>query len=119
MTLISKKHRGWIGYNSIAGLNPVGLIHHDFCPLYYCKDLVPILTADTHIQSDIQYTGHRTGILCGACLPNYSVPKGSSECLDCRHIISKLKSFFIFSSLLLAAIVAVMLLMALGVANYN
>ena len=75
----------WIGYYHLgnSSIHPVeGILVHDDCPLDYCKtDELPM-----HLNaSDIQCAFNRSGILCGACQPGFSLALGTSRCLECSN----------------------------------
>lgn len=64
------------------------------CSLDYCNANVSILTANTDVQCHPGY--HRTGLVCGECLPNYSVAFGSNRCLQCSN--AYLATILLFAS---------------------
>ena len=67
----------WINA-SVSGNSSNGVIVHQHCPFGYCKqDPVDVdLT-----NPDIQCAYDRSGTLCGACKPNFSLALGGSQCL--------------------------------------
>ena len=59
-----------------------GILYSKHCPLYYCNhSAITLNISDPDKQCAL---GH-TGILCGACPPNYSLAIGSSRCLECSN----------------------------------
>ena len=55
-----------------------GVIFDDYCPFDYCKQ-EPV---DVDLTNpDVQCAFNRSGILCGACKPQFSLALGSNRCL--------------------------------------
>ena len=86
-TLLRKKPY-WIGYMKDHYNDTTDIIHHAYCPLDYCvdKDLFIKTTLNGSclnelFDQDVQCSHNRTGLLCGACKPGYSLGFGSSQCL--------------------------------------
>ena len=79
--------RFWMSalYNqSSPGVNQSyqGLILSKACPKDYCtSDSVNITLDNLDIQCDL----NRSGVLCGACVTNYSLMLGSSKCQVCSN----------------------------------
>ena len=81
--LVKVNKSAWIGYNYIT--NKTGYIIHPYCPFDYYHspgNTIHINLNDLH-GSDAQCNNNRTGILCGACKPNFNLSLGSSSCLSC------------------------------------
>ena len=79
---------GFLQWNSTMWVNATfnestGIICNHFCPLYYCKsgDKVVNIGDDPSKQCDY----NQTGILCGACMENFSLAIGSSRCIECPN----------------------------------
>ena len=67
----------WINA-SFSGNSSNGVIVHEHCPFGYCKQDpvdVDLTNPDTQCAYD------RSGTLCGACKPNFSLALGGSQCL--------------------------------------
>ena len=67
----------WINA-SFSGNSSNGVIVHQHCPFGYCKQDpvdVDLTNPDTQCAYD------RSGTLCGACKPNFSLALGGSQCL--------------------------------------
>ena len=76
----------WITYlGTLHDGNVSPYFIHPYCPLDYCQPpnkRIPI-NLDLSNGSDAQCEKNRGGILCGDCLPGYSLSLGSSECIKC------------------------------------
>ena len=77
----------WITY---LGTNPDDNVIspyfiHPYCPLDYCQP--PNMRIPIYLNlpngSDAQCEKNRGGMLCGDCLPGYSLSLGSSDCIKC------------------------------------
>ena len=81
----------WINA-SLSGNSSNGVIVHQHCPFGYCKhDPVDVdLT-----NPDTQCTFNRSGTLCGACNPNFSLALGGSQCLPNNYCSNKYLSLLI------------------------
>ena len=67
----------WINA-SLSGNSSNGVIVHEHCPFGYCKQ-EPV---DVDLSNpDTQCAYDRSGTLCGACKPNFSLALGGSQCL--------------------------------------
>ena len=88
-----------------------GLILHHECPFDYCTDQPVSITLD---NLDVQCNHSRADILCGSCKKNYSIAFGTMHCLPCSNAYLALILPF---SLVGIALVAVLLLLELSVAN--
>ena len=73
----------WINASFSTHLEYLGLIVHAHCPFDYCTTSHIAFKMDT---PDAQCAFNRSAILCGACLPGYSVALGTSRCLKCSNI---------------------------------
>ena len=73
----------WVTY--LQDSNVSGYLFFPYCPLDYCQlpgELVEINLSQAN-GSDAQCSNHRTGLLCGSCLPEYSLSLGSAKCIKC------------------------------------
>ena len=61
-----------------------GLILYKTCPFIYCKDTYVNITLE---NPDVQCDANRRGLLCGACIANYSLMLGSFRCESCPNCI--------------------------------
>ena len=69
----------WINAFYGNGNSSNGVIVHEHCPFGYCKQDpvdVDLTNPDTQCAYD------RSGTLCGACKPNFSLALGSNRCLE-------------------------------------
>ena len=87
-----------------------GYLVYPHCPLDYCKPSEDEVKINLNVENgvDIQCANHRTGLLCGTCLSNYSLSLGSSQCIQCP---SNWPAFTVI--LILASTVAGVLFVAL------
>ena len=67
----------WINA-SFSGYSSNGVIVHEHCPFGYCKQ-DPVNVDLTNPDTQCAY--NRSGTLCGACKPNFSLGLGGSQCL--------------------------------------
>ena len=70
---LNREYRSWIGYNDITNADYAkGVIFKYVCPLDYCDSEILVIPAnDIGIESDMQCSAHRTGLLCGSCKTNF------------------------------------------------
>ena len=59
------------------------ILHNRFCSLNYCKS--GNKTVNIGDDPSKQCASNRTGILCGACMENFSLAIGSSRCIECPN----------------------------------
>ena len=78
---IIKADNAWISFNKSLVSE---VILHPECPFDYCK--VGTVTFKLTENPDFQCAFSRPGVLCGACLPGFSLALGTSRCLDCSNI---------------------------------
>ena len=81
---------GYLNWNSTVWVNATfnenqsnGISYSHFCPLHYCK--LGNKTIDIGRDPNKQCASNRTGILCGACIENFSLAIGSSQCIKCPN----------------------------------
>ena len=86
---------------------PVGYLVHNHCPFDYCKPYSLNLSLE---NPDEQCAFNRSGVLCGACLPNFSHLLGSSKCHHCNSF-----GIFLILAFALAGISLVFFLMLLNI----
>ena len=65
------------------GSHSTGIIYNRFCPPYYCKSGNKSINIGKNPSK--QCASNRTGILCGACMDNFSLAIGSSRCIECPN----------------------------------
>ena len=100
---IYSKEGGWFSYD--GGYLRV----HKSCPLNYCSSN----KIDIHPSNpDAQCINHRSGILCGSCVDNYSVVLGSWNCRQCSHL-SKYNFIWLSIVIVLAGVVLIVFLLLL------
>ena len=94
-----------------------GIIYNRFCPLYYCKS--GSKTVNIGDDPSKQCASNRTGILCGACMENFSLVIGSSRCIECpnSHNVSLLLAFAAAGVFLVFFILALNLTVTQGLIN--
>ena len=74
----------WINYtNTMTEPNDYYLLVHPRCPYDYCKTEQVTISLSQPNGSNELCDFSRADILCGACLPGYSVSFGSSRCMKC------------------------------------
>ena len=87
----------WIGNDS----NDILVVHHN-CPFDYCNQTV--LDFSLYTQEE-QCSFNRTGVLCGACQPGYSLVLGTSLCsTECSNIYLLLLLPILMAGLVLVAL---------------
>ena len=74
----------WIAYVNESSLTN-GLVIEPNCPFDYCRPPTERVSINLNLPNgaDAQCAFNRTGLLCGACIENFSVSLGSSECVVC------------------------------------
>ena len=91
---------GFLQWNSTVWVNATfneshstGIIYNRYCPLDYCKTDNKIINIGDDPSKQCAY--NRIGILCGACMENFSLAIGSSRCTECpnTHNVSLLLGF--------------------------
>ena len=100
---ITLKEGGWFSYD--GGYLRV----HKNCPLNYCssnRNSIPLSNPDAQCKN------HRSGILCGSCVDNYSVVLGSWKCRQCSHL-SKYNFIWLSIVIALAGVVLIVFLLLL------
>ena len=72
-------------YNNTTDLE--GYLVHPHCPYDYCLPPSPLVRINLNIEggADAQCAFDRSGMLCGACKPTFSLALGSSRCLKCSN----------------------------------
>ena len=63
----------------------IGVVYNRFCPPPYCKVGEKTINISMDSIASEQCASNRTGILCGACMENYSLAIGSSQCIECTN----------------------------------
>ena len=99
------------------GSRSTGIIYNHFCPLYYCKS--GDKTVNIGDDPSKQCASNRTGVLCGACMNNFSLAIGSSRCIDCpsSHNVALLLAFATAGVFLVFFILALNLTVTQGLIN--
>ena len=107
----------WISYLNSVNKNSTNYeyLTHPQCPLDYCHPPTTkvYINLSEKFGSDGQCTFNRSGILCGKCLPGFSLSLGSSHCTKCS-VHWPLVCLAITISAVLAGILLVALLLALN-----
>ena len=104
----------WITYLNDSSDSGPYLIY-PYCPLDYCQLPSKPVFINLNIPngSDAQCANNRGGLLCGGCLPKYSLSIGSSKCIRCPSKWYGLPVAIIIVAIV-AGIVLVVLLMLLN-----
>ena len=84
---ITKTGNVWINATYGEHSEYLGLMVHAHCPFDYCITSHVSFGIDT---PDAQCAFNRSAILCGACLPGYSLALGTSRCLKCSNAMLSL-----------------------------
>ena len=106
----------WVSYVQTVPDNFSDYLIYPYCPLNYCKDNAE-LNLNTQNGVDIQCAAFRTGTLCGACQPHYSLSLGSTRCIECHSYWPAVFVFILAASFLAGlALVALILVLNLTVA---
>ena len=115
---------GYIVWNNTVWINATfngsqsnGIIYNSFCPLHYCKSGTK--TINTGEDPSKQCASNRTGIMCGACMKNFSMAIGSSRCIECfnSHNVALLLAFAAASVFLVFFVLTVNLTVTQGLIN--
>ena len=102
----------WISYVQTVPANFSDFLIYPYCPLNYCKDNAEV-NLNTQNGIDAQCAAFRTGTLCGACQPNYSLSLGSTHCIKCPSYWPTI-SVFVLVALFLAGLALVALILVLN-----
>ena len=78
------------------------IIAYKNCPFDYCKSSEVHFNLDN--ETDLQCNHNRMGLLCGQCQFGLSLKLGSNECSKCTNIYLLLLIVFMFSGMLLVAL---------------
>ena len=83
-SIIKQGTNVWITYVNESN-STKGLVIEPNCPFGYCRSPAEQVSINLNLPNgaDAQCAFNRTGTLCGACMENFSVSLGSSECLVC------------------------------------
>ena len=107
---IKRDSEFWMGYT-----DDKGLILHSHCPFDYCSPNTMYLAVD---NSDKQCSNNRSGLLCGQCSQTFSLPLGSSRCLQCsNNYLWLLLAFAVAGVLLVLLLLILNLTVAAGTIN--
>ena len=92
-----------------------GLIICETCPVEYCKTDTIAISLN---NSDMQCALNRSGVLCGACVTNYSFMLGSSRCHVCPNTYLALLLPFAAAGITLVVFLSILrLTVATGMIN--
>ena len=105
---VIRNGRFWITYLSENASDPYFV--YPYCPLDYCQPPSELVSINFNLSnaSDSQCANNRSGILCGKCLPDYSLSLGSSKCIICPPYW-----YGLLVGIIIAAVLAGFLLVAL------
>ena len=88
----------WLGYEEVYDCTTL----YKNCPFDYCQSSEIYFNLDN--DTDLQCNLNRMGLLCGQCQSGLSLKLGSNECSKCTNIYLLLIIVFIFSGMLLVAL---------------
>ena len=117
---------GFLNWNSTVWVNATfnesqstGIIYNRYCPLNYCKSGNKTVNNVIGDDPSKQCASNRTGILCGACMENFSLAIGSSRCIECpnSHNVALLLAFAAAGVFLVFFILALNLTVTQGLIN--
>ena len=101
-----------------------GYLFYPYCPFDYCLQPDSSISINLNIANgaDVQCANNRSGMLCGSCLPGFSLSLGSSRCIQCsknwRTDLAAVLVVSILSGVLLVAVILVLnLTVAIGTLN--
>lgn len=122
---VIRKGSFWISYIGNSGEdNTSPYFIYPYCPLDYCQPPSKLIGINLSLPngSDSQCANNRMGILCGKCLPNYSLSLGSSKCIECPDdwyglLIGILLAAFLAGIILVFALLFLNLTVAIGTLN--
>ena len=77
----------WITYlqDNLESDNTSKYLISPYCPIDYCQPPSVLVPVRLYLRngSDAQCDNNRGGVLCGSCLPSYSLSLGGSTCIEC------------------------------------
>ena len=121
---IVRQGQPWISYVQTEPTNFSDYMIYPYCPLNYCKDDNDHAEFNLNTSNgvDAQCAAFRTGTLCGACQPGYSLSLGSPHCLKCPSywpaiLVIILVASFLAGIALIAALLVLNLTVAVGTLN--
>ena len=91
-------NNNWLGYNEDYNCT----IAYKNCPFDYCQSSEIYFNLDN--DTDLQCNHNRVGLLCGQCQSGLSLKLGSNVCSKCTNIYLLLLIVFMFSGILLVAL---------------
>ena len=109
----------WISYlNRTTSTTGYYYLTYPQCPLDYCHP--PNYKVQINLTlvngADAQCSNHRSGILCGKCIPDHCLSLGSSRCFKCTKCLKSLVQFLLLVPLSGICLVVLMLILNLTVA---
>ena len=115
--ILTKESNIWITYVNSTMTKHGGYLIHPNCPYDYCLSSAHI-NLNVLDGSDAQCAFHRSGLLCGACRPGFSLSIGSSHCIECpQHNQILIAVLFVLLTVIAGiAVVAVVLSINMTVA---
>ena len=113
-----KSDNSWIGF--INEEDNSSLTVHMHCPYNYCKPPNTLISLRNSTYPLCNFS--RKGILCGACMQNYSLSLGSSRCLKCPNywpgtLVTIILAALISGIVLIIMILVLNLTVAVGTIN--
>ena len=111
-SLLVRNSRAWIDIVNLRNNVTKGYLVHKHCPYDYCFSPSSLVQINLNVEggADAQCAFNRSGILCGACKPSFSLALGSSKCLQCSNYW-----LFLLIPFCLAGIALVALLLVLNI----
>ena len=86
--MVERQGQFWIKYfNDTTQIDSDPYFIYPYCPYDYCHPPSLSVSVDLSLDngSDSQCANYRGGLLCGSCLPGYSLSLGSSKCMECSN----------------------------------
>ena len=123
---IIRRENFWISYINHTWPNSSGYVIYPHCPFDYCYTPEKEVSINLNLPhaSDTQCDLNRTGILCGACKPGFSVSLGSSKCILCNSttlwpglLVTTVIVFVISGTVLVVFLLSLNLTVAIGTLN--
>ena len=85
--LIARNHDYWLSAIKLGTLQY--FLTYKQCPSDYCHPSTTSVYINLNSShgpgADVQCAFDHAGVLCGSCLPNFTLSLGSSRCIECPH----------------------------------
>ena len=122
---VERQGQFWIKYfNDTTKIDSDPYFIYPYCPYDYCHPPSLSVSVDLSLDngSDSQCANYRGGLLCGSCLPGYSLSLGSSKCMMCSNgwhgrFVEIFIAFIIAGILLVVSLLVLNITVAVGTFN--